>query len=137
MIPTIPSPPPPIATGPPKPPPPPPMPRRSSTWVGSSRAPGLNLTRAAYLQVACRKRGERQSEHQREEHGGPHEQRAARVMGAAERPEREHELGKSGRVGREPVQRVLVERVERERPPREARDVLQAGRVDRVPDLTE
>src|SRR3954469_24649664 len=112
MMPTIPSPPPPIATGPPKPPPPPPpMPRRSSTWVGSSRAPGLNLTRAAYLQVACRKRGERQSEHVRGEHGDRDEQRAAHVMRAAERPERKHELDKSGRVGGEPVQRVLVERV--------------------------
>src|SRR4051795_6253949 len=97
-MPTIPSPPPPIATGPPKPPPPPPMPRRSSTWDGSSRAPGLNLTRAAYLQVACGKRGERRSEDQREKDGGPDEQRTARVMGAAERPERQHELGKPRRV---------------------------------------
>src|SRR5690349_7417429 len=42
ITPTRPSPPPPTAIGPP-PKLPPPIPLRSSTWDGSSRAPGLNL----------------------------------------------------------------------------------------------
>src|SRR5689334_12723468 len=48
--PAIPRPPPPIAIGPP--PKPPPMPRRSSTWVGSSLAPGRNRIRPAPYSVA-------------------------------------------------------------------------------------
>src|SRR3954452_11812376 len=78
-------------------PPPPPSPRRSCTCDGSSLAPGRNLTGASYLQVANRKRGHRRCEHERQEHSRPDEQRRARTMGAAERPELEHDLRKAGR----------------------------------------
>src|SRR6185437_12529507 len=124
----------------PRPPPPtataPPLPRRSSTCDGSSCAPERNLM-SRLLQVSYGERGDGGRDDEDEVGDRPREERGARLTGAPERAEREHELGEAGGVDRQPVQRVLVERVERERPPREARDVLQALRVDRMADLAE
>src|ERR1043166_6293486 len=129
--PTAPRPPPPSAM------PPPPRPRRSSTGDGSSLAPGRNLIAASFLQIAECKRGKGRRAHERQVGGSPREQRGAGVGRAAERAEREDELGEPGRVDCQSVERILVERVERKHPPRDASDVLQPLRVNGVADLTE
>src|SRR5436305_14541186 len=116
ITPAAPSPPPPRAI------PPPPGPRRSSTWDGSSFAPGRNLIAASFLQIAKRNRRKCRGADQGEIGGRPGEQRRARVVRAAERPEPEHELGEARRVEGEAMEGVLVERVEREHPPRDAGD---------------
>src|SRR3954452_21538654 len=124
-----PSPPPPTATAPP-------LPRRSSTCDGSSRAPGRNLTSPFLLQVAQRERSDSRRDHEHEVDDRPCEKRCARLVRSAKRAELEHVLGEAGRVDRQAVQSVLVERVERQDPRRQARDVLQTLRLDRLPDLS-
>src|SRR3954453_7456160 len=115
-----PSPPPPAATVPP-------LPRRSSTCDGSSRAPGRNLTPPS-LQIPHGERGDSRHEDENEVNDRPREQRCARLVRTAERAELDHVLGEAGRVDREPVQGVFVERIERQHPRSEMRDVLQALR---------
>src|SRR3954462_9387663 len=104
----------------PRPPPPtataPPLPRRSSPCAGSSRAPGRNLT-SLFLQVPHRERGDSRCEHENEVDDRPREERCARLVRSAKRAELQHEFGETGGVDREPVERVLVQRVEREDPP--------------------
>src|SRR5690348_12292815 len=99
----------------PRPPPPtataPPLPRRSSTCDGSSCAPDRNLT-PPFLQVPRRERGDSRREHQEEIGDRPREERCARLVRSAKRAEPQYVLGKAGRVDREPVQRVFVQRVE-------------------------
>src|SRR5215217_5302669 len=97
LSPTTPSPPPPSAI-----PPPPPMrrPRTSVTCPVSSRAPRRKRIWMPYLQVAPRKRRYRDAEGEREVRGRPEEERRARRVGAAERPEPEHEARKPRRVHR-------------------------------------
>src|SRR5829696_8968426 len=136
MSPTTPRPPPPSAI-PPPPPMPRPRPRTSVTCPVSSRAPRRKRIWMPYLQVAPRKRRYRHAEGEREVRGRPEEERRARRVGAAERPEPQHEPREPGRVEREPVERVLVQRVEREEPPGRPRDLLEARRVDHVADLAE
>src|SRR6266511_3762088 len=129
-----PRPPPPSAS-----PPPPPMrrPRTSVTWPVSSRAPRRNRMDEPYLEIARRKQGNRRTTDEREVRDRPHEERRARRVGAAERAEPQHVARESRRVDGQPVQRVLVERVERQEPPRGARDRLESRRVDHVADLAE
>src|SRR5829696_2520353 len=120
-IPATPRPPPPSAS-----PPPPPMrrPRTSVTCPVSSRAPRRKRTPNPYLQVASRKRRQCGGQNEREVRGRPQEQRRPRRVRTPERAEPEHEARETGRVDRQAVQRVLVERVEGQEPPRRARDVL-------------
>src|SRR5690348_13377359 len=112
----------------PRPPPPtataPLLPRRSSTCDGSSCAPGRNLTRL-FLQIPQGERGDGRCDHEHEVDDRPCEERCPRLVRSAKRAELEHVLGEAGRVDRETVQRVLVERVERQHPGRETSDVLQ------------
>src|SRR6185312_3584326 len=121
----------------PRPPPPtataPPLPRRSSTCDGSSRAPGRNFTQV-FLQVAQGERDDSRCEDQTEVGNRPCEERCARLMRSAKRAELQDELCEPGRIDRQAVQGVLVQRVEREHPGRQPRDVLEALRLDGVPD---
>src|SRR5581483_8005544 len=102
------------------------------------RARGIGLPRSrSGSEIAARERDKRSTADERKIRGRPREERCAGVMRAAERPEREHELREARRAAGQAVERVLVEGVEREDPPGEARDVLQLRRMDRVPDLAE
>src|SRR5919106_6184733 len=77
----------------------------------------------------CERPGERQVG------GRPQRQQRPSDLRAAEGAEAQYELGQPVRVGRDPVERVLVERLVRQRPRRPARDRLERFRLERIADL--
>ena len=58
-------------------------------------------------------------------------------LGASEGPELDRETREAAALRRDPVERVLVERLERERPRRPVGDGLERLGVERLADLAE
>src|SRR5438874_103868 len=79
--------------------------------------------------------GDRADEH--EIRDGPEPQRDAALLRAAERAESQQEPGETGCLLRDRAQRVLVERLERNRPGGDLRSMNQPRRVENMPDVPE
>ena len=103
----------------------------------NSRLAGEIAAAASVLEVPPREREERECEHDDEIARRPDADAPAVHVRAAEGPELEQEPGEPRRLLGDHPQRVLVERLERERPRRDRRGVLHRVRVQRVADRAE
>ena len=93
--------------------------------------------RRSRLEIPPREREEREREHDDEVADRPDADPPAVHVRAAERAELEQEAGEPRRSLGDHPQRVLVERLERQRPRRDRRRVLDRVRVERVADRAE
>src|SRR5919106_1312051 len=89
------------------------------------------------LEILTREGRERRTQHDSEIRDRPERQEGAAGVRAAEGPELDRQTGEPAGLGGDPVERVLVEGLERKRPRRPLGDCLQRVRVERLADLAQ